>query len=189
MLISNIFTWFRKVGISILVVSMTVSLIPSEAKASEEIIFQYGAATQSVSLEDLQIFAETGETSSSLDFLLKVGKQNPELIRRIVKHQFPADTKLIYDLLNTAPGEYVLSQTGNVVSSKSKRANVQALRGALVKSASDDSVISLIELLENYPTQQVYVNGKLLAKVENNLSDFIKETNKYIKIPLSILSN
>ncbi len=189
MLISNIFTWFREVAISILVASITVSLIPSEAKASEEIIFRYGGATQSVSLEDLQIFAETGETSASLNFLLKVGKQNPELIRWIMKQQFPADTKLIYDLLNTAPGEYILSQTGSFVSSKSERANVKALRGALVKSASDDNVISLIELLENYPTQQVYVNSKLLAKVEDNLSDFIKETNKYIKIPLSILSN
>ena len=174
MLISNIFMWFREVGISILVASMTVSLIPSEAKASEKIVFQYGVVTQSVSLEDLQILAETGETSSSLNFLLKVGKQNPELIRWIVRQQFPADTKLIYNLLNTAPGEYILSQTGSFVGSKSERANVKALRGALVKSASDDNAISLIELLENYPTQQVYVNSKLLAKVKDNLSDFIE---------------
>ncbi len=108
------------------------------------------------------------------------------MMRWILKQEFPADTRLVYDLLNTAPGEYVLSQTGNVVSSKSERANVKALRGALVASASDDNIISLIELLENYPTQQVYVNGKLLAKARTNFSQFVEEANKYIQLRLPV---
>ncbi|MGL5793925.1 MAG: alpha/beta hydrolase, partial [Waterburya sp.] len=81
------------------------------------------------------------------------------------------------------------SQTSTIVSSKSERANVKALRGALVNSASNDNLISLIELLENYPTQEVYVNGKILAKARRNLSHFIEETNKYIQIPLNLLAN
>jgi len=80
-----------------------------------------------------------------------------------------------------------LSQTGSVLSSKSERANIKALRGALVRSISDDNAISLIELLENYPTNKVYVNGKILAKARNNLAAFINATSKYIKIPRDIL--
>ncbi len=177
--------WFGKTGIAILVAGITISLSPYRAKASEEIIFTYGGATQSVSLEELQVFAATGELSPALDFLLNFSKQNPSMMRWILKQEFPANIKLVYDLLNTAPGEYVLSQTSNVVSSKSERANVTALRGALVASASDDNMISLIELLENYPTQQVYVNGKLLAKARNNLSQFVEETSKYIQLPVT----
>ncbi len=179
--------WFRETGIAMLVASMAIFLSPNQAFASEEIIFTYGGATQSVSLEELQNFAETGEVSSSLDFLLNFSNQNPLMMQWILRQEFPANTRLVYDLLNTAPGEYVLSQTGNVVGSKSERANVQALRGALITSASNDNVISLIELLENYPTQQVYVNGKILAKARQNLSQFIEETNKYIQIPMSFL--
>ena len=64
---------------------------------------------------------------------------------------------------------------------------MKALRGALVASASDDNIISLIELLEDYPTKKVYVDGKLLAKVQKNLSQFIEETSKYIQVPISFI--
>lgn len=184
---TSIGKWFRKTGIVMLLAGMAISLSPSKAKASEEIIFTYGGATQTVSLEELQTFADTGEISPALDFLLNFGKQNPSMIRWILNQKFPADTKLVYDLLNTAPGEYVLSQTSNVVGSKSERANIKALRGALVASASDDNVISLIELLDNYPTEQVFVHGKILAKARKNLTQFIEETSKYIQIPVSLL--
>ena len=189
MLVSHICKWFRETGIVVFVAGMAISLSPSLASASEKVIFKYGGITQSVSLKELQTFATTGERSASLDTLFKNGKQNPNVIRWIMRQQFPANTKIVYDLLNTAPGEYVLSQTGTVVGTKSERANVKALRGALVKSINDDNLISLIELLENYPTKEVYVDGKILAKARDNLADFINETNMYIKIPLDILSN
>lgn len=181
--------WFQKNGIAVLVASVAVFFAPNRVEAAEEIIFTYGGATQSVSLEELQVFATGGEISPSLDFLLNFGKQNPWMMRWILKKEFPANTKLVYDLFNTAPGEYVLSQTSNVVGSKSERANVTALRGALIASASDDNVISLIELLENYPTQQVYVNGKLLAKAQGNFNQFVEKTNKYIQVPIDFPQN
>ena len=177
--------WFQKTGIAILLAGMAIFLNPGKVKASEEIVFTYGGATQTVSLEELQTFADTGEMSPGLDFLLNFSKQNPFMIRWILNQEFPANIKLVYELLNTAPGEYVLSQTSNVVGSKSERANVKALRGALVASASDDNVISLIELLDNYPTQQVFVHGKILAKARKNLTQFVEETSKYIQIPVS----
>lgn len=184
---AKISKWFRKTSIVIAIAGMIIYLNPNRAKASEEIIFTYGGATQSVSLSELQTFAATGEMSPSLNFLLNFSKQNPGMIRWILRQEFPADTKLVYDLLNTSPGEYVLSQSSNVVGSKSERANVKALRGALVASASNDNVISLIELLENYPTPRVYVNGKLLAQMRSNLNQFVEETSKYIQIPRGLL--
>jgi len=180
--------WLQKTVIAFLVGSVAVFLNPKSAIASEEIIFTYGGARQSVSLEELQVFAATGETSPSLDFLLNFSQQNPSMMRWILKQEFPANTKLVYELFNTTPGEYVLSQTGTVVGSKSERANVTALRGALIASASDDNTISLIELLENYPTQQVYVNGKILAKARGDLDQFVEETSKYIEVPRELFN-
>ena len=184
---AKISRWFHETGIAILVASVTITLGSDRVLASEEAIFTYGGAAQSVPIEELQTFVKTGETSSSIEFLLSVSNQKPSLMRSILKQKFPADTKLVSDLLNTAPGEYVLSQTGNVVGSKSQRANVTALRGSLIRSASDDGLVSLIELLEHYPTQQVYVNGKMLARVQNNVNQFVEETSKYIKIPADLL--
>ena len=178
---SKITKWFHRFKIAISIAGMTVALSPSRAFASEEVIFTYGGVTQSVALEELQDFAQTGERSPAVNFLLNSSKQNPFLMRWILKQEFPANIKLISDLLNTAPGECALSQTSSIVSTKSQRADVTALRGALISAASDDDSISLIELLESYPTQQVYINGRILARVRQNLGQFIQETDRYIE--------
>jgi hypothetical protein len=178
---------FRRTVITLIGAGMAIALTPNQASSSEKIIFTYGGLTQSIPLEELQDFADTGKVSPSVDTLLSHGKQNPFFIRWILRQEFPADNKLISNLLNTAPGEYILSQTVTVVSSKAERANVKALRGALVASAKDNNLVSLIELLENYPTKDVYVNGKILARLRGNLDQFIEETSQYIKIPWNIL--
>ncbi len=174
----NIRKWFQKIGIGMFVTVAALCDRAPQALASEKVIFKYNGATQSIELEELQTFAETGEMSPGLDYLMNFGKQNPFMIRWILTQQFPANTKLIYDLLNTAPGEYVLSQTGTIVGAKTEEANVTALRGALVASASNDNLISLMELIEEYPTKEVYVDGKILADAQRDLGSFINETNK-----------
>ena len=186
---AKIYRWWRKAAIALCSAGMLICLNPSRASSAEKVIFTYGGLTQSIPLEELQNFADTGEISPALDTLLAHGQQNPFVIRWILRQQFPADTKLTSDLFNTAPGEYVLSQTSSVVSSKSKRANVKALRGALVTSARDNNLVSLMELLANYPTKDVYVNGKILARLRGNFNQFIEETSqyiKYVKTPLNI---
>lgn len=171
--------WLRQVAIAFISAGALIFLTPSRASSSEKVIFTDGGLSQSVSLEELQDFADTGKVSPALNTLLKHGEQNPFIIRRILRQEFPANNRLISDLLNTIPGEYVLSQTGNIVSSKTEIANVTALRGALVTSASDNNLISLIELLENYPTQEVYVNGKILTNLRENFVHFVESSSQY----------
>lgn len=49
-----------------------------------------------------------------------------------------------------------------MVHTPSRRAGQQALRSALVLSANDDGQITLTEILENYPTAVVEVEGDRL---------------------------
>ncbi|WP_158260661.1 alpha/beta hydrolase [Pleurocapsa sp. CCALA 161] len=172
--------WLRQVAIAFISAGALIFFVPSRASGSEKVIFTDGGLSQSISLEELQDFADTGKVSPALNTLLKHGQQNPFVIRRILRQEFPANNRLISDLLNTIPGEYILSQTGNVVSSRTEIANVTALRGALVTSASDNNLISLIELLENYPTQEVYVNGKILFKLRENFVNFVEGSSQYL---------
>ncbi|MBE9048161.1 alpha/beta hydrolase [Pleurocapsales cyanobacterium LEGE 10410] len=185
---TKIYRWFRD-GIVMAIAGVAICFSPNRVLAAEKIIFTYGATTQSISLTELQTFVETGETASSVESLLSHSQQHPFVMRWILQQEFPAETVMISDLLNTIPGEYVLSQTGRVVGSESERANVQALRGALIASTSDNNLVSLIELLENYPTKQVYIDGKILSKLRVGLSQLVEETNQYIKPPANFPSN
>jgi hypothetical protein len=184
--VSRVSRWFRQTAIAFIGAGMVISLTPSRASSAEKVIFTYGGLTQSIPLEELQDFADTGKVSPALNTVLKHKQQNPFVMRWILNQEIPANNKLISDLLNTAPGEYVLSQTGSVVSSNTKKADVTALRGALVTSASDNQLVSLMELLENYPTQDVYLNGKILARLWGDLNQFVEGTSQYIKVPLNL---
>jgi hypothetical protein len=165
-------------------------IIPLQGKqvlAAEEIVFKQGIASHSVSMEDLDHFAATGEMSRSVRFLFDFTKQNPQIARRILVQEFPVETVMVSNLANSAPGEIILSGVSQIIYPKSDRASIEALRGALVVSASDDNKVSLIELFRNYPTQQMYVDGKILAKTAKNINNIIEIFEESLKVSLSWL--
>ncbi|MBE9171419.1 alpha/beta hydrolase [Pleurocapsales cyanobacterium LEGE 06147] len=165
-------------------------IIPFQGKpvlAAEEIVFQYGIASHSVSIEDLKHFAATGEMSRSVRFLFDFTKQNPQIARRILVQEFPVETVIVSNLANSVPGEMVLSGVSQLIYPKSDRARIQALRGALIVSASDDNKVSLIELFRNYPTQQMYVDGKLLSKTAKDVNNMLEIFEESLKVSLSFL--
>jgi hypothetical protein len=176
--------WLSRTSVVILTTGITLSIAPERLLAAEQVIFKYGVASHSVAVREIENFVATGETTPSIDFLIKTSKQNPAALRWMLAQQFPADTQLVNNILNTPPGEYFLSQSSDIVNSRNDRANVQALRGALVTSVSNDRHVSFLELLQNYPTQKVYVDAKKLAKTRRNIMSSIEQVQQYITVPL-----
>jgi hypothetical protein len=78
------------------------------------------------------------------------------------------------------PDEFVLFEIGQEIHTRSRRANIQALRSTLILSVSNDDRISLLEFLENYPTQGVYVDGVKLVRVARNVREFVNDINPFI---------
>ena len=150
--------------------------------AAEKVIFTYGLVSQSVSIEELEAFAATGEVSRSLRFLLNFSGQNPYLVRWLLTQEFPTNTVIMSRLLNTLMGEYALSQSSNVVHSRSQRGDIHAIRGALITSSSDDQRVSLLELLRNYPTKQVYVDGKSLTNIGRKATETLENLEDYVEL-------
>ena len=62
-------------------------------------------------------------------------------------------------MLNSRIGNIILEQISQVIYTPSRRVDRQALRSALVLSASQDVQVSLIEIIKNYPTNKVEVDG------------------------------
>jgi hypothetical protein len=189
MSVQNIFSRSSNIAIYWSIAIAVVFSSVQRVTAAEEIIFSSGAATQSVAIEELEEFAATGKIAPSLKFLFKVSDRDPKTMRQLLTQSFPADTALVAKLLNSESGEYVLSQTSRVIGTKSDRANIQALRGALITSVSNDRQASLLEILQNYPTQKVYVDGRMLGSAAKNINSLISEAEKYIEMPLTLVQD
>lgn len=143
--------------------------------AAEKISFNYGIANQSVSLEELETFANTGAISPSLDTLFEFTGHNPKLIRLLLQQEIAIDTVTASNMLNSFMGEYILDRASNIVNSGASRGNREALRGTLIASANDDSKISLLEVWRNYPTEEVIVDGKSWMAMTEGFNSTLKK--------------
>jgi hypothetical protein len=157
--------------------------------AADEVIFTQGILTQSVSIEELEEFALTGKMSPSLQFLFNYSKQNPEVVRSVLTQQLPVEQALIADLFHTTMGQLVLGETSQLIHTKSNRANTEALRSALIASAQDDNRVSLLELLENYPTKQVYIESKPLRNTVRSVTNLVNIVENNLQLPLLLLKD
>lgn len=166
---------------------MVISIKP--AQAAETINFQYGIASQSVSLKELETFAETGETSPALDFLFKFTGNNPQVIRLLLKQEIPIDAVTAANLLNSPLGGYILERASNIVNTSASQGNKEALRGALITSAESDRKISLLEVWHNYPTKEVFVDGQSWLDMTQGFSNTLQQVGKTAQLSIALLQN
>lgn len=162
-------TWQWAVGVSVALVGMLNA--QPQALAAEQVMLRYNVLERSVSIDELSEFAETGKTSRELRTYLRNSGQDPERVRELLSEEVEVRQLFLDEVLNSAPGEVILDRMGDFVQTPSGEANRQALRSALVLSASDDDRISLIEVLQNYPTQEVHVNGNRVANAYRQIQD------------------
>lgn len=142
---------------------------PQAANAAQQVILKYRIFRQSISVKELSTFAETGELSKSLRLNLALARQDPKAVRQYLTEPVRVNVVLLDRVLNSPVGNVILDQIGQVIHTPSRLADRQALRAALVLSASRDGQISLIETIQNYPTSQVEVEGDRLESAYRQL--------------------
>ncbi|MBW4512227.1 MAG: alpha/beta hydrolase [Scytonematopsis contorta HA4267-MV1] len=156
------------------------------ALAAERVVFTYGIFQQSLSVDELVTFAQTGETSSSIRYYLNQTRQDPQSIRNTLTRELSVTPVTLDRTLNSRIGQYLLDQISYSIRTRSNQANRQALRSALIISASKDNQVSLIEVIQNYPTSDVIVEGDRIVRTYNQLSIIADDLEKIFGIPASL---
>lgn len=174
--------WFRKkprivgtivLAIAAFVTTVALTIFPSDrGVASERLVITYGIINRSIQTSEIATLVETGEASTGLKDIIRVADIDKETMREVFGKEIDADLQFLDKSLNHPLGEFILFNIGNVVHPKSREAEIQALRAAVVLSASDDGKISLLEFLQKYPTPDMYLDAKRLLEVSQEL-DFV----------------
>lgn len=145
----------------ILPLTITAGLvsIATPSLGAENIVLTYGAFGRTVPVSEFETLAQTGTATGTLKQLLKLTKESPSNMQKALNSEVKIKAVWVDGLLNTAPGKFLLSELGKIVHTPSQKGNVQALRSALVLSASNDNSLSLLEVFQNYPTSDLVVDG------------------------------
>ncbi|ACK65278.1 protein of unknown function DUF1400 [Rippkaea orientalis PCC 8801] len=134
-------------------------------RAADQVILKYSILRESVSVPELSTLAKSGQVSPSLKGYLKLANKKPDDLRRALNQNVDVDPVFLSKILNSFAGNIILDQLGQILHTPSKKASRESLRGALVTSAVSDRNIKVIEILENYPTSDLHVDGDRLAEV------------------------
>lgn len=141
------------------------------ASAANAIVFRYGALSETFSVQELTDFAQTGRQSSTINYYLRRTNQNPEAVRSALNREIPVRVTTLDRVLNSPVGDVALDRISRTIQTPVNTSNRQALRAALVLSASGDNRLSLLEVFQNYPTQELYVDGQELISTYTQISD------------------
>lgn len=149
---------------------ISVFCFSARADAADSVVLKYRFLRETVSVPELSTFAQTGELSTKLQFYLKLARREPDQFRRTLTQEIKVNPILLSRVLNSPIGEVMLDQASQVIHTPTNRADRESLRGAIVSSALPDSQITLIEILENYPTPDVHVEGDRIVEVVQKIS-------------------
>lgn len=134
--------------------SLFLSLgVSTTAIAAERVTLLAGAWSRSVEIDDLRSLAATGEASGFLQDALRYSNLQPKTVQTALNLSIPLSPVLADRLLNSFLGNLALDRIGQILAPRvSGQSGRQALRGAILQSVARDSRFTLLELLENYPT-------------------------------------
>lgn len=165
--------------------SLFVPSLP--VQAAERLVITYGPLSAGVSVQDLETLVNTDEVPGSLRFYLGLANLDPNLLRSVLGMEIGASSDFMTGMLGSESGQQLLTQMSEVIhlppnrpniqvlktaesrsAQPSEADNVEALRTALIKAASDRRV-TVLEVLQHYPTQKVYVDAVKLIRFANSL--------------------
>jgi hypothetical protein len=167
------------IGISAgLSLSIVLSSLPVDA--AERVVLKYRIFRRSIQVEELSDLAKTGTVSPALRAHLRLANQDPNDLRQLLQREVPINWLLLDRILNTPVGDAMLDEMSKAIHTPSGEGSRQAMRSALVMSARNGNKIQMIEVLENYPTEAVHVDGDRLEETYQHLANLQRRWNRLI---------
>ncbi|WP_413162887.1 alpha/beta hydrolase [Capilliphycus salinus ALCB114379] len=142
-------------SVALLVGWFSTAVIALPVKAAEEIDFVFATARLSVPVSSLQTFAETGKIDKNLRAYFNLAGATDEekaKFQEALMKPVDVDAVQLSRFLNTAIGEDILNNLGRYISIQGGGNGRAVLKIALIKSASQPQGLTVLNFLDNLPT-------------------------------------
>ncbi|WP_298615081.1 alpha/beta hydrolase [uncultured Thermosynechococcus sp.] len=154
--------------------------------AAEQISLVYPPfGTFSIQVSDLATFVKTGHASPELRFLIRLlpSDQEPNL-RESLTTRMNLEPTTVGQFVKSPIGQTFLERIGQVIRTENDLNGAQALGEALKTAATSPSGITLLSVLQAFPSKSLKVNGELGLKAIGAFTRAINQqqrTQKFIE--------
>lgn len=173
-------TWMLGIGVSV--------LWSGSAIAAETVTFKYNDLEFGVSTPELRVFAETGEITSPLIRL--ASRQYPEIAdkaRLVLTQDVALEGKVEKEISSTIIGSAVLEQLDKLLDDASGEDNTEPIQSAILAAYADDQTVSLVEIIEEYPADDIVVNLSNLEQVYSETLTLIERVRPALGVLQDVL--
>lgn len=169
--------WSSWKSLTVLALSLSSALLLAlPVRAAERIRFTYGLLGLSVSVDDLETFAEGGPLKGNVRTLLsRLSPEAQDSLRGVLQARYDVDPVLVSQFSYTTSGEQLLDEAGALLQTTSGQNGARAIRAALVLAAADPEGLSLLNFIRQFPTDIRVDVGQALA-IARDFSAYIDET-------------
>jgi hypothetical protein len=182
--------WKRALSLGlamVLAVTAAATINCDSAMAVDRIILMYGNSRETISIGDLRRFVREGTEPAEFRTRLGIIDRDIEALRFALGQEIPVSQDFLRRILNSTIGQFVLTRLEPVLGIEVEQ-NVTQVVDAFVSAASNDS-FTLLELLENYPQQQLTVSGPLLEEAYNRISFLATDVLQIAQVVQTYLSD
>ena len=167
--------WFRRSAIFLGAIA-GIALTSTGAVAADRVVINvFGGAIQApIKVKDLQTFAETGDKTKTIAQAVGASNVNPDTLRGLMTLELGVDVVQLANALYSRTGDIVAESIGEIISTPSGFESDKALRAALILAAADDGRISLLEVLEAYPTSDMYIQVDKINDVVDRVEGLLE---------------
>ncbi|MBD2447386.1 alpha/beta hydrolase [Nostoc sp. FACHB-152] len=153
----------------------------TSAKAAETVVLRYGQWEESISVTDLQSIAETGQVPQKYKvYTNKFPLEERQKFLKALQTESRVNFVTLSRLLNTSVGSTILQDFARLTSRKDD-AGMQALRTGLVLGAKANEGLSIINFIQNYPSDRLVINLAEALPVFKNLNLSYQQTEQFRK--------
>ncbi len=164
--------------LSALFLGSLLAAIALPSHAAERVTLRYSGIEGSVAVADLARLAETGQPSPDLALYLALANRRPEDLQDILTRGVPMDGGLLAGALNSFVGNLLLDRVDGVVLTPEGNSR-EDLRTALIDSAAQHNRLTLIEVLQHHPAEEVQIDGDRLVQFVNQLQALRQQLSNF----------
>ncbi|MFZ4675140.1 MAG: alpha/beta hydrolase [Nodosilinea sp.] len=149
-------------------------------RASDNVVFDLGTFSRSISVESLETFAQTGTVDQQLEpFLRRLSPAQLDNLRLALNTSKSINVVPVSQWFNSPMGDRSLQFLGKLIQTDAGLNGRLALRSAIVAAAADGE-ISLIDVVSHFPTANMRLNlaqGLIFAR---QVRDEVRETQAIV---------
>ena len=161
--------------------AFTAVCTAAPAMGAERIYVTYGPLEESVPIESLALFAKEGKIDSNLDGFAQYFKESQLAeIRSALQAEAEISHVTIAQFLYTPQGEVLLKRLGRVIQTKARQPGFYAIRAALILAASDPEGLTILNVLQKFPTYGIRIDIARGLGIANELTSLINRSNQTI---------